>query len=573
MKPRTLLFPALCLLLSLPLCAQDDCEVATSLVEVSWNQISARFNHSRADFTDEFAFGPAFEFPAGEGTHAMYASGFVFSGMTADGQVRASVQLYAGDTDFAPGPISMGDVATWAASCEEYDRFWLITRQAVDQHLAYFDCLGDPACDVDVAFPDGYTIPDDFLSWPAHGDLTLAQSFNLAPFYDYDLDGLYDPLNGDCPLFAAYANGCETALQGDVSLYWIENDRRLFNDASSSSIEVHNTVFAYVEGEAGASPYDRTLFHQRTVYNRGIYTLSDARFGAFVDPDLGNPSDDYVGMHVENNTAYVYNGDALDETTFTPGYEDTPPAVGYQLIRGPLADFDEQDNDDNGIIDDERLGAGSFMVAPAGNLSTDVGAFSLMHSTWPDGSPLFYADTEVQAQFMYPGSSDPNLIGTGGVAVEPWSEVEAGNPPGDRAFVLATESFTFAPQDQKTFTVAYICHAFDDNPWATVGELMEYAEDLSDDFEDCTPTSVGMTQLDVPLAVDAYPNPTTGLLTVSGLRAGAYVEVLNLTGQIVHQQQTSGALLTLDLEQLPSGMYVVRCSQDHGSGSVRVIKE
>ena len=39
------------------------------------------------------------------------------------------------------------------------------------------------------------------FNWPAHGDIGIGQDYWLAPFYDYDNSGDYDPNAGDIPWY------------------------------------------------------------------------------------------------------------------------------------------------------------------------------------------------------------------------------------------------------------------------------------------------------------------------------------------------------------------------------------
>src|SRR5690606_22866099 len=53
----------------------------------------------------------------------------------------------------------------------------------------------------------------------------------------------------------------------------------------------------------------------------------------WVDADLGNPFDDFVGCDVPRNLGYCYNGDDFDEGIL--GYGLNPPSVGTTFFEGP----------------------------------------------------------------------------------------------------------------------------------------------------------------------------------------------------------------------------------------------
>lgn len=561
------------IIFSISIIAQGDCPVANSSGIANWNSILAKFNHSRADFTSDDGSSAGFEYPIFSGTNAIFSSGFLFSGTSEGGELKVSSQLYGEETDFAPGPLSVGDVMTFANNCDEYDQFWLVTAYQIELHLNYFDCLNDTDCDLSIEFPNGYGIPNNILTWPAHGDLNLNEAEYLAPFYDYDNDGTYIPENGDCPLHADLVDvACDEGLRGDVSLFWIENDRRVFENGSSTGIEVHNIVYAYLGSDLDPI-YDKCLFHKRTIFNRGIETISNARVGVFVDPDLGNPGDDFVGCDVDKNTAYVYNADNNDEDTSVLGYGSTPPAIGFKLIQGPLQDPDEMDNDENGIIDDETLNMGSFMSISGDAISSNLTIYNAMNSIFPNGQPLTYSDTDIEALYMYPASSDSEFIGTNGVAVGNWVEGDNGGFPGDRKFIMSSESFTLSPGAERKFTFVYIARDFVDSPWETVGELLEYSGDLGEDFDECNPGVVNIDEtLDVASSsLHLYPNPALNHVSVQGIKSGNKLEVINSLGQIVMSETTQKDVHSLDISGLVSGIYVVRVGDGLRSFSERLV--
>ena len=70
--------------------------------------------------------------------------------------------------------------------------------------------------------------------------------------------------------------------------------------------------------------------------------------------------------------------------------------------------------------------------------------------------------------------------------------------------------------------------------------------------------------------VKVYPNPTTGQVTILDDDLNA-VEVYNLWGQVVLSQQESGVSVTLDLSQLPSGLYVIRAIETDGTCILRQV--
>jgi hypothetical protein len=92
--------------------------------------------------------------------------------------------------------------------------------------------------------------------------------------------------------------------------------------------------------------------------------------------------------------------------------------------------------------------------------------------------------------------------------------------------------------------------------------------------------STGTTESNSLMTADAYPNPTTGVVTLqmkSSTSPVNTVEVLNPAGQVVYREQrTYGPgeiLLSLDLSFYADGMYVVKLYTDDSSEVIRIIKQ
>ena len=73
------------------------------------------------------------------------------------------------------------------------------------------------------------------------------------------------------------------------------------------------------------------------------------------------------------------------------------------------------------------------------------------------------------------------------------------------------------------------------------------------------------------LNVKLYPNPTTGQLSIEA-DGTTFVNVYNLVGQCVMQMPNENGKLTLDMSQLPNGMYLVKVSSAEGAVMQRVVK-
>ena len=68
-----------------------------------------------------------------------------------------------------------------------------------------------------------------------------------------------------------------------------------------------------------------------------------------------------------------------------------------------------------------------------------------------------------------------------------------------------------------------------------------------------------------------YPNPTTGQLMVE-MEGLTEVEVYNLVGQCLLRKTVTESIVTIDMNALQNGVYIVKVSSNSGSVMQKVIK-
>jgi hypothetical protein len=156
-------------------------------------------------------------------------------GISPDNQLKlAAVRFRQEGNDFWPGPLTnTGDASVTSDVCLAYDKFWRTTRLQAAQHDAYYNCLADPDCDASLEFPDGYITPNTFFEWPAIGDVSQGQDLYIAPFFDFNGDGDYQPSDGDYPGYDLDGVvDCKSRFRtdpvplfGDENLFWVFNDK------------------------------------------------------------------------------------------------------------------------------------------------------------------------------------------------------------------------------------------------------------------------------------------------------------------------------------------------------------
>jgi surface protein len=70
-----------------------------------------------------------------------------------------------------------------------------------------------------------------------------------------------------------------------------------------------------------------------------------------------------------------------------------------------------------------------------------------------------------------------------------------------------------------------------------------------------------------------YPNPVSTVLSISANNAIKNVEVYNLLGQLLLNKLFDDTIISIDLNELPESMYLVKVKAEHSSKEFRIIKQ
>ena len=447
-----------------------------------------------------------YEIPKDGGVHSLFAGSLWVGGLDDQNNLKIAAMTYRQNgSDFYPGPLNadMSSVeygTTTYEECLDYDQHFLISKSDVQAFIAYISCVNNPECDATTTFPD-YEIPETIENWPANRiDFDGTYQY-LAPYIDVDNDGVYNPQVGDYPAYDLDSEGnCseDDYLFGDQSIWWVFNDAgntHYETGGSPIGLEIQAQGFAYKTSDALS---DMT-FYSYKIINRSTSVLNETYFGQWVDPDIGNYNDDFVGCDVELGLGYCYNGDDVDEGSqgVSAGYGENPPAIGVDFFRGPLADMqDGIDNDRDGIIDEEgeQIIMSKFVYYNNTAYDTDVydwnndpvianDYYNYLKGIWTNGQPMTYGGNggdinNPECDFMFPGNTDPNFN------IE-WSESTAGNTPADRRFLQSAGPFTLEPGAVNYITTGVVWARGENGPLSSVEKLKDADIMAQDLFDNC----------------------------------------------------------------------------------------
>ncbi len=89
----------------------------------------------------------------------------------------------------------------------------------------------------------------------------------------------------------------------------------------------------------------------------------------------------------------------------------------------------------------------------------------------------------------------------------------------------------------------------------------------------------GTTALSEVVAVEfkasefvAYPNPVEDVLHLAGLAPGAWVEVIDPLGRVIHAERSTAPLLTIQAAHWPAGRYTARVVAGSGTSTIGIIR-
>jgi hypothetical protein len=525
-----------------------DCDPPKSSTYLDINNVRAMI-HSGGDMWWDLQGDPEYEIPAGSGKNSAFAGALTVGALDQDSTVHIMAQRFRqyGIT-YYPGPVvTTGDNAgtTNKEVCREFDQLYKINKTQVKTFRDWYACSQNPDRNTEENFP-GYTIPDVILNWPAHGP-EGGYAYYLAPFWDANNDGEYNPYDGDFPYFEFPEDSisddldCSHTRDQAIKLYGDQCIWQVFNDVGNNDPDFagpHNPLGCEVQAQAFAYKTNDVLnnqtFYRYDVINRSTNSYHEMYFGFVSDIDLGGALDDYLGCDVSRGLGYIYNGDDYDEDfQGYPGYHNNPPAVGIDVIGGPFQDNDGVDNGSNwvlvdgerqldcsaadvmngningqnfsdGVVDNERWGMTGYMLllsilpGPPGWLYDLTGSdyYRYLNNYWHDGRHLLYGGngysgtgtTETEASFMYPGypSTDSCGYGVNEVEVPGWSEETAGNAPGDRRFIMNAGPISMEPGEVNSMTIGAVwARSNTGSAWASVDALKRVDDAVQEKFDRC----------------------------------------------------------------------------------------
>ena len=566
----------------------EDCHCFDS---VNVNNINAAGNPNGALFWDKVSKS-YFEVPKGSGIKSCVMSSLNIAAKDPSGQIHAAGQRYeASGADYQAGPVADNYDSLYFI---KWHRMWKVTRQQINTHISNW-------------YIPGYITPEVIADWPAHGNTALGESFYLAPFVDFNQDGIYNPDAGDYP-----------DVPGDICLYFIINDDtpQHFETPGGLHLKTEIQILMYEFECQQDSALWNTLFLNYKAINRSQTPYDSAWFGIFADFDIGNSDDDYMGCDVQRSTMFAFNGDSLDANNGVYlGYGIHPPALGLTLLKGPLLPADGMDNpagmDDgingfgygDGITDNECMGMRYFLPVFRESVGyhaitdpeTAAEYYLMLQGIWKDSTQMlfggngYYQDTATcgpVCRYAFPGDTDPLHWGTDYVSpncnANDWTETTMHSQPFDRRGLMSVGPLTFNPGDTIRLDLAYVFG----RDYLNLGNLaalpvMFQRIDSVRKYFNANETPCGLGFSNVPHlskkpVIRVFPNPAQDYLQVEVVEgdAGANYIVFNLQGSaVLSGKNVNARSMSICIQSLKPGMYFLRLESGNSVYSAKFIKQ
>ncbi|HNQ68985.1 MAG TPA: T9SS type A sorting domain-containing protein [Bacteroidales bacterium] len=444
---------------------------------------------------------PCFEVPKGLGINSIYSAKLWIAGLDDIGKLRFSARTYSYLQDYYFGPIA--DDYSSSAYKNRYNRVWKVNLSEIQYHIENFEN------------PD-YEMPESFMNWPAKGDISNGEAENLAPYYDFNNNGNYDPDNGDFPL-----------IRGDQAIYFIYNDGRA--NESKTGLEIHGMAYCYNPSLGSVLP--QTVFVNYRLINRSSHNYHDLYAGMWTDFELGYSDDDLFGSDSINQMMYVYNADNydgnLDTIPFEGIYGSTPPVQGVVMLN-------------------KEVYASVVVDCCFENIDTVV--YNYLKGLWFNGQPMVI--NEIITNYYASGYPEN---GTGWISYAGYTRA-----------LISAGPYSLNKNEEICVDVAFpYARDFAGNNLTSLALLREKAEALVG-FYDNTGFTCGydpsaiQNYLSESVDVYCYPNPSTGIVNIDMSDIGEtqkIITVISSDGKLVNKVQTSDTIYNVKF--LAKGLYLI----------------
>jgi len=498
------------------------------------NNVSARINAYGLHFWDGISEVPGYEIPKGSGKTSIFNQSLWVGGLDESGLLYLAAEKYRQmGTDFFAGP-TMDSTAYNMEQDIHWHKVWKLSSHEIDYHRLHWQ-------------DEAYVPIANILNWPGTGDISLGQPQYLAPYYDWNSDGMYNPLAGDFPL-----------IKGDQAIYVITNDSRNLHTETGGrkmGIEIQTMFYAYNNPEDSA--LYNTIFTNQRILNRSSKSYHNVYVGRFLDFDLGYYFDDFLHSDTLLNSFICYNADDMDGNGNTGEYGLHPPAQAFTCL-----------NFDMDV-------SGYFLLYPQPSYMHDPNFadeyYNYLRGLWKDGTRFSYGGSgyggEVWVSHIFTGNP---------VTGEGWTETDSPIGPGDRRGLISSGPHTFLPGDtiHHDFALVFARDYQGDN-LSAVALLKQRIQQIHDFYQN----SLSVPEIPIEqIAINIFPNPFGRSFYVefksNAQRRPVDYIILDVLGKQVEKGKIiPGEVSKIHLSRLSPGIFFIRIFDGQNTITRKLIKK
>jgi hypothetical protein len=446
-------------------------------VSLSANSIKSLFNYNGIFDQDVGTQNKAgFEWPKGTEKTAVFTAGLCIAAYM-NGQLREAMASYTGE--YRPGSCSNGNYYY-----NDYFKIYKVNRNDNPQQNW------------------------DWMNW---GQMVPYG----APYIDVNNNNVYEPLIDTPGVKYAYETMFLCMTDANPESHTLGEG--FGGGTLPLGAEVHMTAWTPINYNL-----DNVQFISFDIINKSGSVWNKVKMGIVSDPDVGDSNDDYIGCDTNYQLAYCFNADNDDII-----YGIAPPAVGFQLLHGPL---------NRSVTPNIRLRMLTFgffqdpSVSPPPCESSPNGdpyAAYLMMSGYKKDSTCWLDPTQnpyKKTKFVYPGNPETN---------SGWSEQKGSiqncnrdstgtyisvNPPGDRRlyFTAGGDNFDIQPGESQKFVIAQLIARGSSNK-NSVTLLKSLSQTVWNYYAQNFPIGINQISNSLPESYSLfqnYPNPFNPVTTI-----------------------------------------------------------
>ena len=482
----------------------------------------------------------------------LFAGSIWLSGVDGGGNVLGAVETYHRQyNQFGVGPLDPSTGSPYPNTCN-YNRVWKVDGADIDQFLQDFNDNGRL----------DQPIPTSLLQWPGRGNphmfaqlgFSLPANNPMAPFIDFNMDGIYDPNDGDYPV---YDETDRNAIPAQM-LWTVAHTQNPGLGITPIHLEIQQTVYAL---DCNTDDLlSQSIFFKHRLLSRNALSVYDMRYGNWNDFDLGCSNDDLVGTWPAQNTIYVYNGDNFDDLTCSPSnptvnYGTNPPVGACTFLNHSLTRSMHYENSPS---------------TPTGVPYSMVDFFRLLTGSFKDGTPLRAINNGYDAtgnaplsDYSFPG--DP-VTGAG------WSAYHSASAIHDYRCLGVIDFGTLSAGMVLDIDFVYSYHRAPGNSnIQNVALMQQRIPTLKQYYDNGLSNAIcgratNLTSINHTTELEVYPSPTQSYTTIDlKTKTAQQITLVNALGQPVRQMGISTGQVTLERGTLAAGLYTVVVEWEDGS--------